>query len=506
MKSRFNKNTKAVGIAISYIYYFLNIVISIILSSFIIRKTGDADYGVYQSMNAFVSYLILLEFGVGTVITRNVSLIDKNNNDSLNRNISTIFILSILLSALIGLFLIAFYFLIPVFYSKTFDISQIETAKLIFIFSGLSLLSTFITSAFNGLILAFEHYAFEKTVACIKISARLILLITALKIKQYILLVPIIDCILSFTVLLITYFYSKSKINYKVRIKSFDLGILKSSLPYIFAMLIQTLANVANGNVDKFVISVIMPPQFVTIYSISMYFYAAFASIASIPVAMYMPQLATKIKKECSNDELNISIIKPCRVNLIITGLVCFGFVATGKQFISLIYGADKEEAYIFAIITMIPMFFNMWNAVIINIVDLYNKRHVRSFIQIITTSINVVLTIIGVTFFGLLGAAVSTAISLLCDIILMNIWYHTKIGINIPKLFANTFKGIFPSLLISLIISLMFSLFIQNNIASFFVSGLLFIIVFAGSMLLFGLSKEEKRKIHFLFKKSFKK
>ena len=67
-------NKRSVGIALSYVNSFLNLVTGLFLSSFLLRQTGAVDYGIYQTVSSFVNYLVLLEFGTGTVMIRNISV------------------------------------------------------------------------------------------------------------------------------------------------------------------------------------------------------------------------------------------------------------------------------------------------------------------------------------------------------------------------------------------------------------------------------------------------
>mgnify|MGYP000968923646 FL=1 len=63
-----------IGITLSYIYVFLNAVCGLIMSSFLLRTLGDTEYGIYQTIGSFANYLVMFEFGTGTIMTRNISL------------------------------------------------------------------------------------------------------------------------------------------------------------------------------------------------------------------------------------------------------------------------------------------------------------------------------------------------------------------------------------------------------------------------------------------------
>ena len=69
--------SRNIGLIISYIYFICNTILGILISSFIVRKIGKTDYGVYQTVSSFAAYLVLLEFGTGTVMARNIALSSK---------------------------------------------------------------------------------------------------------------------------------------------------------------------------------------------------------------------------------------------------------------------------------------------------------------------------------------------------------------------------------------------------------------------------------------------
>lgn len=492
------KQSKGKGISLSYIYFIINTIFSIFLSSFIIFRVGKTDYGVYQSMTAFVSYLILLEFGTSTLMARNLSLLKKDGSDSLakDKNISTIWSLTCVLTTIIILVAGVFYFAIDFIYSKSLSQSEIEMGKIIFIFASGNLIFTFLNNTLNGIILAFEHYVFEKLLALIKLLLRAALIIILLSINTNIITVAIVDFILSAVLFLTTLIYCTTKFKAKLTFKYFDLNVFKESLPLAFAMLIQTIVNTANGVVDKFLISIIMTPDDVSIYSVSMMVFTMFSSVATVPVTMFLPSIAKAIKSGLDKTALTEKIVPACRLNVVITGVILFIFLLVGKNFIRLLYGHDFIEAWYCAVIVIIPMFVNMFNAVVVNILDIYNKRHFRSFILLVTTCINIFLTIFGILLIGMPGAAIGTAVALILQTIILNIFYKKSIGLNISLLFKESFKGILMSLIFSYLFVLPIIQRIENDVISLVIGAFLFFVTFGFLFFSFGIKREEKDKI----------
>ena len=80
------KKSRNWGMVISYLSTFLNMVFGLVLSSFLLRRLGDAEYGLYQTVSAFAAYLVMLEFGTGTVMSRNIAVCRSRNEEEKIKN------------------------------------------------------------------------------------------------------------------------------------------------------------------------------------------------------------------------------------------------------------------------------------------------------------------------------------------------------------------------------------------------------------------------------------
>ena len=499
------RGKRRVGITLSYIYFVASTIVGIFMSSFIIRTIGKTNYGVYQSMTAFVSYLMLLEFGTGTVMSRNLSLLKKDGTDDedIKKNVSTIWTLNSVLIVAICCVAVVFYLLIPTVYSKSMTAEQIVMGKHLFVFAVFSLLCSFSQQMMNGILIGNEFYVFEKAASLIKLFLRSILVVSLLLIKPSIYYLVSIDALMSVMILAVSYLFIKKKLKYRFTYSYFDREIFKFITPLCLAMLLQTIVNTANGSIDKFLISVMMTPEDVSVYSVAMTMFSMFSSVATLPVTMFMPQVAQNIKSGLKGKSLAETLINPCRLNVLITGLIAFGFAVIGKQFLVILYGIDFEYAWLCAMVVIFPMFINMSNAVIINVLDVMNKRHIRSMVLMVTTAANIGMTIIGIKMMGMLGAAIATGISLLCQVILLNIFYSKKIGIPVIYLFGKAFKGILIPLIISCFAAYTVTNIINNIYLQFAIGALVFVAGFALIFCLFGANTYE-RAIIYKFKNKF--
>ena len=501
-------NSRKSGLILSYGYFVLSTIISIFLSSFVVRVIGKTDFGIYQSVAAFIGYLTLLEFGTGRIMSRNLSLLKKDGTDTeeVKRNISTVYILNCLLTILILCFAVVFWLLLDVLYKNSMTPEQIHLAKIIFIFPVINLVASFFQQMFNGALIGYENYTFEKILSTVKLILRTLIIVAVLLVKSSVILYVLIDSAINVIALFSTVFFCLFKMKMPFSLGFFDKKVFKLIFPLCLAMLLQGLVTTMNGTLDKFLISIIMTPEDVAVYAIAMTMFSMFSTIACLPISMYMPKVASDMKNGMIGQALTETLVQPTRLNALITGIIAFGFAVAGRQFICILYGEDFLSAWTCATVVIFPMFFNSFNDVILNVLDILRKRHIRSIILMATTGLNFVLTIFGIKYMGMLGAALATGFATILQIIILNIYYYKAIGINTPYLFKYGLKGILPSLIVSAACAVPFIMIIDNEYLSFLVCGAVFLIVFAIVYYFIGSNSYEKEYLRKILSSTIKK
>ena len=62
------RNERKVGAILSYFVIVLNMVIGLIYTPYLTRMLGQAEYGLYSLIGSIISYLTVLDFGLGNAI------------------------------------------------------------------------------------------------------------------------------------------------------------------------------------------------------------------------------------------------------------------------------------------------------------------------------------------------------------------------------------------------------------------------------------------------------
>lgn len=487
------------GLILSYTNTLLSMVCGLFLSSFLLRKLGDTEYGIYQTMASFANYLVLLEFGAGTIMSRNIVACRTKINSDLEteKNISTIWTITNILSVVIVFVSVIFYFLLDIIYGKSMSIEEISHGKQMFIFIVIFLVVSFYSQTLNGVALAFEDYTFSSKNNIIKLLTRTVLIVSIILNFKNAIVIVIVDAAVGLLIALYSYFYCIRKYRVRINFRNFDKGILRTSMPLCIAIFLQGVINQANSNVGKFILGIKIGPEEVALYSVALYIYGVFSSVSTIPVSLYVPQVTKDVVRGLQGKELTKTLVQPSRLIAIVGGTIVGGFIAAGKPFISIVYGAEYSLAWYLAIIIMVPMFVYSTTAICLNVLDAKNKRIGCSVLLMITTAFNVLLTLILSEKFNIIGVAVATGIStLIGQVVLLGLYYHRTVKISVLYLLFNSYKGILIYQLVAAVLGYIISVVVQNQYLAFALAGITYVVVSFGGFLLLGKNETENKMI----------
>ena len=183
------------------------------------------------------------------------------------------------------------------------------------------------------------------------------------------------------------------------------------------------------------------------------------------------------------------------RIQFMILGLIASGFVFFGKYFITEIYvSAEYENAYYAALFLVLPLIVPLIQNVGIEIQRAVNKHKFRSFIYLGMALINVVISIPLGIFFGCIGVAAGTGISIVvANGIIMNIYYHKSVGVDIVS-FWKSIAGIAKALIIPVVFGLVIIKFVDfGGVFEFCLWVLVYAVIYCVSVFMFGTVREEK-------------
>lgn len=492
------KSQRKTGMLLSYSSSLLLAAVNIFLTPFLIRSLGSVEYGIYQSMASFAGYLVLINFGTGTVMTRYVSMyLGKGDKKNERNYIAMCLIITMVLAIIIAAVSMIMYMFIENMYSATITSGQMKHAKSLFLVVSLNVIVTLIAQAFQGIITAYEKFNFTGVWNISRVLLKVALLVSVFFLWKDSMVIALVDLFLSCLFLVLCAGYT-IKLKATPKLYKFDKKIFVSSAVFSLAIMLQAVVNQVNSKVDITILGVMESQESVTRYSVAMQVFSIFSTLSTAAIAIYLPKFTKLIASgKTDGDIITKEMIAPSRIQTLVSGTIMFGFLVCGMDFIKVWMGEGFDLSWWIAIIILIPSFLVYTNGVVVSVLDAMQKRLVRSVVLALVAVVNVIVSIVLVKFFGEIGAPVGTAVTTFAgSFIIMNIYYKKVIGIKVIALFKGIFKGVLPSFVIAILASLPAVIFVPVGFTGLVVKGGVFMAVLVACLMLFGFNKEEKSLI----------
>ncbi len=499
------KNEVKWGALLSYLLVIINSLYGFLIIPYILSSLGDAEYGVYKTISSLSSALMILDLGLGGTAMRYIA---KFKSDGKKEKIESFISMALGEGSIICLGLIAvstvIYALIPTIYAEGLSQSEIGLAKKLFIILALNMVFHIIENVFNGVISGFNKFTVSNGLKLGRILLRVGLLFVVFAFVKSAVALVLIDLVLTIAQILIEFIYINLKLKTKVKIsfKNWDKAIFKESFKYTMLLFITTIAAQINNNLDNVVIGAIRGSELVAIYSMGLLIFSMFEQLSTSLSGVMLPTVTNVLKNDSDGSEIQNTIINIGRIQFMLLGAALVGFAVLGKDAISVWLGEGYEDVYVITLTLMAPALLELCVNVCLAVLRAKNILGFRTAVLFGTTALNAVITVIGVKLYGYYAAAIGTALSFVIgSVIIMNIYYWKKLSFNMFRIYRKIFSGTWICLLISGCAIVLSSHFLGEGLIAFILNVVIFCVVYAVTMLLFGFKKNEKKKIPVLNK-----
>ena len=493
------------GVLLSYVLMIFEVLSTLLLTPYIIRTLGQAEYGVYKLAASINAYLLLLDLGVGNAVTRYIAKYRVNNDIEQERKflgVATLFYLFIaLISILVGSILIIIF---PHAFAKGLTQEEIVLGQKLLSITMINTAVTLGTTAYNNVIVAYERFDISKGVSIVQIVIRIV--ITFVVLKSGMGSVGIVSVNLFLTVIFRSYFviFVVQKLKIRPVFRNIKLEFLKEVFSYSSLILLQMIATQLNATVDQILIGSLATEASIilAVYGVGVQIVQYYQSIGSAFNGVLMPGVVKLVEKEGTAESYEKEMIRVSRIIFLVTALIWGVFLVNGQEFIILWAGEVNSEAYYVSLILMSAYMFVLTEAIGSQILWAMNKHKEQAILKFVIVIANVFLTVLLIKWRPLLGATIGTFISIILgDVLAMNVIFKKKMGIRLTVFYRGLLKGIITSLLIMICFGFLLRIFMSTSWLMFIIKSLAMIMVYVFCLFAFGLNKYERGLFISLFK-----
>ncbi len=501
---------RKIGVILSYVLMVFEILFTLLLTPFILRTLGQAEYGVYRLSGTIIAYLLLLDLGVSNASIRFLSKYRANNDPEQGRRfmgVSIIYYAAIAFVALIAG--IALIWMFPSMFAEGLSPPEILLGQKLLGVTVITACITLVTSPFYSSLIAYEKFAVSRGASIIQIILRMALTYLGLVLGFGSIGIVVINLIL--TLFTRTFFiaYSFVKLKIKPIFNGLKFDFIKEIVAYSSFILLQMVATQINAGLGQIMLGAFVSSSAVIIgiYSVGTQIVQYFQSIGSSMTGVLMPGIVKLVENGASPRKLCDEMVRIGRIIFMVLALVWVGFLTCGQQFVTLWAGKVNSEAFFVAFVLITVYLVILTQVVGSQILWAKNQHKEISILKIVIVIINIGVTFTLMKSNALIGATLGTAISLLLgDIILTNIIFKKKLKISLRQYYFGLIKGIVPCMIISSVCGILFGFLKLSGWLGFIWHGMVVFLTFSIPMYLFGMNKYEKNLIKGIICKLFRR
>lgn len=494
---------------LSYGLIILNAVYGIVLMPYIIGQIGQADYGVYKTISAFTSALMVLDLGTGNTAMRYIAkFIAESREDRIPGFIRALFAQGAVISVVIAVISGGIYLSLDTIYKNGLSASEITKAKQLFIFLGLTVIFHVFENILNGIITGYNRFIFANGCKFARLAIRIITTYILLVFLHDSLVLVIIDMCLVLFLILLELIYIKTKLKVRFSGGKIEKTILLQSFKYTITVFTASILSQVQSNLDNVVIGALKSSVEVTVYSVALQFFNMYQQIGSSISGVMLPTVINSLENDDGKmTQTQHLIVQTGRIQFILLGAAFAGFAALGREFIPLLMGSDGYgDVYCLSLILMLPAMLEMCTNVCLAVLRAKNILKFYTVMLLVSMLINLLVTLVGTYFFNYYAAALGTAVSVVIgNLVMMNLFYHKRFGFNMLKLYGEVFKNTWLCILLGFAAAMLAKIPF-SGLTQFIVGAAAFLAVYAAALLGFGLNPGEKSMVFSVINKLFKK
>lgn len=495
---------RKLGAILSYVSIFASTLVQLLYTPFLIKMLGSSEYGLYSLIASVIGYLTVLDLGFGNAIVVYTSKYRAQGKIDEEKKLHGMFKIIFYIIGIVAFILgIVLYFNVNNFFGSTMTSVELGKAKIMMLILSFNLFMTFAFNIYQSIITANEKFIFQKIVAILNTILKPIIMIPLLFLGFKSITMTIIITIVNCIVLLSNYFYCKNKLRINIKYNGFDIKLFKLIFGYSFYIFLCVIVDKVNWSVDQTILGIVSGTVAVSIYSVASTLNQLFINLSTAISNVMLPKISKMVANNVTSKDLTNEMIKVGRIQFYIIFLMVTGLIFFGKEFIIWWVGNDFESAYYVALWLIVPISFPLIQNIGLSIMQAMNKYKFKAISTAIMAVVNIFISYFLAKLYGPVGCAIGTALALIvCNIILINIYYYKVIKLDVIKFWKDIIKMMIlftPAIVIILLIIHFTNI---TGILSVIIYGSIYIILYCLVSYFIIMNNYEKEIVNKLLKK----
>lgn len=447
-------NQLKAGVVLNYAVIFLNTVVGLLYTPYMLRMMGQSEYGLYSLVASVIAYLTVLDLGFGNAIVRYTAKFRAEKKTEEQYEMFGMFFLLYLVIGIIAFGIgLGLYFNVDTLFGNTMTAVELGRARIMMLLLVANLAFTFPMSIWGSIIQAYEDFVFQKSLNIIRIILNTVVMICLLHFGYKAVAMVVVQTIFNVLTLVLNFIYCRRKLNIHIyfRFKHFHWGFLKEVAIYSFWIFLNAIIDRVYWSTGQFVLGAMVGTAAVAVFAIAIQLEGMYMQFSTAISSVFLPKVTAMVATNRSRKEISDLFIRTGRIQYIVLAYILSGFIIFGRQFIELWAGAGYSDAYMISLLFFIPLTVPLIQNLGITILQARNEMKFRSVLYIIIALVSLAMQIVLTSHFGGIGCAMGVSGALVVgQILIMNVYYRRRQDLDIMTFWKEISKmSIIPIVLI---------------------------------------------------------
>lgn len=445
-------NQLKAGAILNYVVILLNTLVGLLYTPYMLRMMGQSEYGLYALVASVISYLTVLDLGLGNAVVRYTAKFRAEGKQTEQYEMfGMFFILYIAIGFLALVAGSALYFNVDAMFGSTMTAMELDKARVMMILLVLNLAVTFPMSIFGSIITAYEHFVFPRVVNICRILLNTVVMICLLHMGYKAIAMVVVQTVFNLLTLVLNCWYCRRHLQIRMYFRKFRWGFLKEVAIYSFWIFLNVIMDRIYWSTGQFVLGAVVGTAAVAVFAVAIQLQHMYMQFSTAISSVFLPKVTGMVTTGNDNKAISDLFIRTGRIQYIIMAFILSGFIVFGRQFIALWAGPGYEDAYVITILFFVSLLIPLIQNLGVTVLQARNQMKFRSILYIVISLIALILQVVFTKKWGGIGCAIAISGALLLGQgLIMNIYYSRKQGLDIARFWKEISKmSITPILLV---------------------------------------------------------
>lgn len=437
------------GALLSYATILVVNVSGLLLTPFIIRALGNAEYGLYLLVGSLAAYLGVLDFGLNNAVTRFVAqCAAKEDRDEEAAFLGAALVVNVLAAMAIVALGVVLYASIDPWFAETLDGSQRDQARLMLVLLMVNVVLTVSASLFSAICAGHQKFVYPKAFNLSRYILRIGLVLLILSGGGGAVALVALDTVLSLLVFVANAYYAVRVVGARFDVSQLSLRRVRGVMTFSAWVFLFAIIGQLQWQSGQIVIGATVGPESVAIYAIGIMLGTYYGAFSTAITGLFLPRATYMTVADASPQVLGIEMARIGRLALLILLMILGGFISFGHEFLQLWAGPEYGAAWMVTVVIMLAYTVPLVQSFANQLLEARALFAFKAKVYLVALPSGVALGYVLLASLGVLGMALGIAAGWLVAVLIMNLYYQRVLRLDIPRFFRALSRGVVPTFL----------------------------------------------------------